>query len=68
MRQALQSIDEYDQILAKPDWKASVTDKKENLTIWERTTSQGLKAMKAAGVINRKPEEIFAVLQNEKCS
>jgi len=39
----------------------STDDKKEGLTIWQRTTSIG-NAVKATGIINRSPTEIFQVL------
>jgi hypothetical protein len=47
-----------------PDFKVSTDDKKEGLTIWQRTSAEGLNVMKASGEINRRPFDIFKVIGN----
>ena len=51
--------DKYVGALTLPDWKVITEDKKVGLTIWQRSDSRGLKAMKAEAYIDRSPEEIF---------
>jgi hypothetical protein len=38
---------QYEEKLDHPDWKISVDDKKDGLTIWVRTTPEGFNAVKA---------------------
>ena len=47
IRKATSMFDEYEKRMSLPDWKVSTEDKKEGLTIWQRTTPEGLNAMKA---------------------
>jgi hypothetical protein len=55
---------QYEERLEHPDWKVSVDDKKDGLTIWVRTTSDGFNAVKAQGIINHSPEQIFVTIGN----
>ena len=55
---------QFEERLDHTDWKVSVEDKKEGLTIWVRTTSDGLNAVKAQGIINHPPEHIFMTIGN----
>lgn len=43
------------------DWKIITDDKKVGLKIWQRNEG-GLKAMKAEGIIDKKPEDVFKVI------
>lgn len=54
----------YEEKLDHPDWKISVEDKKDGLTIWVRTTPEGLNAVKAQGIINNTPDHIFFTITN----
>jgi hypothetical protein len=38
---------EFQTKIPHPDWKVSSEEKKEGLTIWQRTTPQGINAVKA---------------------
>jgi hypothetical protein len=61
----MDKIDMYDQNLLLADWKVISDDKTEGLVIYQRTTENGLKAMKATGVVKRKAMDIFKVLGND---
>jgi len=47
LNKVLAARTQYEERLDHPDWKVSVDDKKEGLTIWVRTTSEGFNAVKA---------------------
>ena len=53
---------EFERKIPLSDWKVSVDDKKEGLTVWVRTTDEGLNAVKAQGVINFSPDQIFMII------
>jgi hypothetical protein len=54
----------FDEKLDHPDWKVSVEDKKEGLTIWVRTLPDNVNGVKAQGIINHSPEHIFVTIGN----
>ena len=47
LNKVLAAREKYDEKLDHPDWKVSVDDKKDGLTIWVRTTPDGYNAVKA---------------------
>jgi preprotein translocase subunit SecA len=56
LNKALNARDEFEKKLILNDWKVSVDDKKEGLTVWVRTTTDGLNSVKAQGVVNYSPD------------
>ena len=58
-------FEEYEKRMLLPDWKISTEDKKEGLTIWQRTTPEGLNAMKAQAIVNRTPRQLMRVIGND---
>jgi hypothetical protein len=62
LNKALNARDEFEKKLPLDDWKVSVDDKKDGLTVWVRTTPDGLNAVKAQGIVNYSPDQIFTVL------
>jgi hypothetical protein len=62
LNKALDAVGEYEKKLPHPDWKVCVDDKKEGLTVWVRTTAEGTNAVKAQGLVNFSPEQIFTVI------
>ena len=44
------------------DWKVLLEDKNEGLTVWQRTSEDGHKAMKAMALINWSPDDIIRVI------
>ena len=59
-------LDEYDQKMESSGWKVSTEDKKAGLTIWQRTSESGLKAMKAESMVNFSTIDLFKTLGNAK--
>ena len=62
LNKALKAKEEFEQKLPLPDWKVSVDDKKEGLMVWVRTTAEGLNGVKAQGIVNFSPDQIFMVI------
>ena len=62
LNKALAAKKEFEDKIPHPDWKVSVDDKKEGLMVWVRTTPDGLNAVKAQGVVNFSPDQIFMVI------
>jgi hypothetical protein len=59
-------MQEYIEKLNHPDWKEQVNDKKEGIIIWQRTTPEGLKAMKAVANVNRPASIILKVIGDDR--
>ena len=49
-----------------PAWKEVTFDKKEQLTIWQRVSEEGLNTIKASGFINKDPMLILRVTGDDK--
>lgn len=62
LKLALSKFDEYEQTISNPDWKILTEDKKENLKIWQRTSANGLKCMKAVSHLDRSPDDVIRVI------
>lgn len=54
----------YETKLAFDDWKITIDDKKAGLVIWQRTTDEGLKAMKAQAILDYNSLDLFHTLTN----
>ena len=59
-------MDEYDQRYNHQDWQVSSEDQKNGLVIWQRTTEEGLKAVKCEGIVDQRPIDIFKVIGDDR--
>lgn len=62
VQKALNNFDQYKIRLEKTDWKVLLEDKKDGLIVWQRTSEEGLKAMKAQAIIDWSPQDVFRVI------
>ncbi len=65
LKRAIESITTYERCYSYADWKVISEDKKEGITIWQRTTAEGLNSVKAQGTVNRTPHEVFKLIGND---
>ncbi|CDW82258.1 star-related lipid transfer protein 4 [Stylonychia lemnae] len=65
LTQALDKLREFENQISLDQWKISVEDKKKGLNIWQRTSENGLKCMKAQGIIEKKADDIVKVIGDD---
>ena len=58
-------IDVYNKKAVEPDWKVSIDDKKDGLTIWQKVTPDGLNAIMATAIINKPMLTCFKLMTND---
>lgn len=59
-------IDMYEERLDHSDWAVTTDDQEKGLIIWQRTTKEGLKAVKCQGVVEHDATSILKVICDDR--